>query len=143
VREYLLVLLEPSVHGLPLEVDVVAEVLDRRLGISHGGVAGLGATHAHGEVLGVAPTGGVAALAGGYQLGHHVVRGEVVGRVVRHLPDQQRAGGVGHEVAPEVGTDSLGAAFDPYTTSLGISHVRANRLGKRRIPLRVHRESSG
>ena len=135
VGEDLLVLLEPGVHGLPLEADMVPELLDGGVGIAHGGIAGLGVTHPHRQVFGVAPAGRVADLACWHQFGDDVGRGEVVGRVVGHLPDQQRSDGVGHEVAPEVGADPLGAPLDPNPSSRAISHGPRNPIRDRGIPL--------
>src|SRR5215469_3984936 len=53
VDENLLVLLKPSVHGVPLEADQVAQLLDRRLRVVPGGILDLAATTLDGEVVGV------------------------------------------------------------------------------------------
>src|SRR5215470_9445686 len=53
VDEDLLVLLKPTVHGVPLEADQVAQLLDRRLRVVPGGVLDFSAATLDGEVVGL------------------------------------------------------------------------------------------
>ena len=55
MREDLLVLLEPGVHRVPVEADVVAELLDRRVGVVPCGGRARPAAGAHVEGAAVAP----------------------------------------------------------------------------------------
>jgi hypothetical protein len=111
----LLVLLEPAVHGVPVQPDEVAELGDRGVGIPqrrvHGLLAGL-----DGEVLCLAAAGGVGDGGGrDEQVGPRVGLQDVVGGVVGDLLDQARPGGVGHHLAPQVGPHALGALLRART----------------------------
>src|SRR5215204_3006872 len=65
-------------------------------------------------------------MTGRHELGPHIASGNVVVRVVRHLPDQPRLHGVEHELAAEEGTQSLGASLDSNRVgAIGFRHARA------------------
>ena len=72
----------------------------------------------------------------GEKLGAHVGEREVVGRVVGNLPHQHRAGGVGHDLAAEVGADALRAGFDPDSP---VRSVRSSCNGGHFVPLSLCR----
>src|SRR5262249_45117034 len=66
-----------------------------------------------GERLSVATARGMDAVpVGREQFRADVVEGEIIGRVVGLLPDEQRLGCVGDEFAAEVGADPLGAVLE-------------------------------
>src|SRR3954471_4911091 len=114
VGEDFLVLLEPGIHRIPVEADRLAELLDRRLLVTQGGAGGLFGAGAPGVGGGVAAAGGVGTAAVRLeQLAADVREREVVGRVVRLLPDEQRPRGIGHDLAAEIRAHPLGALLDP------------------------------
>jgi hypothetical protein len=126
VDEDLLVLLEPAVHGVPVEADEAAELFDGRLGVVPRGVLGLPVAALDREVVGVSPTRRVtSATARREELHADVVAREVVGGVVRDLPDQLRLERVGDELAAQVGPDPLRPVFDAHSVSWAwVRHLR-------------------
>src|SRR6266511_971397 len=124
-----LVLLEPAVHGVPVEADEAAELFDGRLGVVPGGVLGLPLAALDGEVVGVAPARRVLYLTARRQELHaDVLAREVVGGVVGDLPDKLGPGRVGDELTAEGGADPLGPVLDADS----VSRVRHLRLRGRR-----------
>ena len=124
VREHLLVLLEPRFHGIPPQRNRPAQLLDRRFRVAHSRRARLAPAGRDRECLAVAPARRVIDRAvGAQQLAAHVGGGEVVRRVVRGLPHQQRADRVRHQLPSKVGANALGAALDANRAA------RAHALG--------------
>src|SRR5215467_3230907 len=92
VDKHLLVLLEPSVHGVPVEADQVAQFLDWGLRIVPGGILDLAVATLDGELVGVAPARrplGVPVR--GQPLHAYVLAREVIGRIVGNLPNELEA----------------------------------------------------
>src|SRR5262245_51365091 len=122
VDEDLLVLLEPSVHGIPFKADQIAQLFDRRLRVVPGGVLDLAVAALDSKLVGVAParrTLGVSARS--QQLHAHVLPREVIRGVIGDLPHELEALCVGDEFSAEVGTHSFSSAIDVNTLS-GLRH---------------------
>ena len=68
------------------------------------------------EDLRVAAAGGVLGPSHRDQFGPDIGRRQVVDRVMRPLPDEDRVDGVGDQLAGQIGTHSFAARLDPYAT---------------------------
>jgi hypothetical protein len=68
------------------------------------------------KTLRVAAAGGVLDPSHRDQLGPDIGRRQVVDRVVRPLPDEDRVDGVGDELAGQIGAHSFAARLDLYAT---------------------------
>src|SRR4029077_854113 len=113
MREDLLVFFEPLIHGVPVEPDRIAKLLEGRMLIAQRCARRPLPAGGDGEELAVAAAGrGRDPAVEGAPLGANVGYGEVVGRVVGLLPDQQRADRVGDQLAAEVGTHPLRSVLD-------------------------------
>src|SRR5215475_5092878 len=120
--EDLLVLLEPPAHGVPLEADQLAQLVDRRLRVVPGSVLDLAVAALHGEVVGVATTRRTSCVPVRSQQFHaYVLPREVIRGIVRDLPYQLEALRVGDELSAEVGSYPFGPILDMNTIS-GIRH---------------------
>jgi hypothetical protein len=137
VGEHLLVLLEPGVHRRPVETDEVAQLLDRRVLVAQRGPGRLRAAASDGERARVATAGRTDAAAVRPQRSANVGKREVVRRVVRHLPDEERPDGVGDDLAAEECAHALGAVLQPDTATGRL------RVGRRRAHLVAFRSCSG
>jgi hypothetical protein len=118
VDEDLLVLLELSVHGVPVEVDQVAQLLVKRGNREVEDAAWHYPESPVGEVVGVAParrTAGVSVRS--QQLHAYVLPREVIRGLVRDLPHELEALRVGDELSAEVRAHPFGPVLDMNTLS--------------------------
>ena len=102
---------------MPVEPDRVAQLLERRLLVAHGGAGRLSAAGPDGEGLAVSAARGVGDAAVRRELGADVGERDVVGRVLRLLPDEERPSGVGDELAAEVGANPFRALLQAYAAA--------------------------
>jgi hypothetical protein len=110
-----LVLLEPLAHRAPVQPDQVPQLRQRGLGIlQRSRRASAGRLDV--EDLRVAAAGECSVRPTGDQLGPDIGRRQVVDRVMRPLPDEDRVDGVGDYLAGQIGTHSFAARLDLYAT---------------------------
>lgn len=121
----LLVLLEPRVHGTPIEPEVLGELVDLGRSIPAGRRHRLCGSGLHRVELGLAARRRTVDVTGGdQQVGTDVVGREVVGGVVRLLPYELDAASVGDRGSAQLDFDALGAVFDA-DAAMGASRHRA------------------
>src|SRR5262249_40012550 len=118
VDEDLLVLLEPSVHRVPVEANQAAQLLDRRLRVVPGGVLDLAAAALDRELERLAPARRARRPAVRRQQLHaYVLAWKVIRGVVGNLPYKLEAPGVGDQLSTEVRTHPFGPVLDMDTLS--------------------------
>ena len=110
--------------AIPVEPDCVAQLLERRLLVPKSGAGCFPAAGGDGEGSSVSTARRVNdAAVGGKELRSDVGGREVVGRVVRLLPDEERVRRVGDELAAEVCPDAFRSALDADASA------RCRRMG--------------
>ncbi len=105
---------------MPVEPDRVSQVLEGGVHVAKRRAARLLAPGVDGERETLPAAGRVDGSAVRRQeLASYVGHREVVGGVLRLLPDEQGPGGVGDELAAEVGANALRALLDAHASALG------------------------
>src|ERR1019366_6469726 len=123
-----LVLLKPFPHRVPVQPDQAARLLKRRVGVPERRPLRGRRGHLDVQHLTVTAARRAAGLACGQQRRAHIGGRQVVGGIVRPLPDEKRTPGVGDELAAEVGADPLLAWLgrDAAARSLGHGGLRSD-----------------